>query len=206
MRRSSIPRRPTSSELDRVRTKTINGFIRVPADALTKGEIVYRGDNATNSAVGATLQKNVTRAVLMVRGADLNLSPQQLQDLLSTPSIRRVPHDRRHHGRVRRGHVPARLHHRVHPLHGDHAVRHQRAAQHRHREVDARRRADGSGDQAALDDVGEDPRRRRRGARAARGVVPVRRDRARIPRSRSCRRSARARKRPACCRRSIRSR
>ncbi len=82
------PAATDEQELGRVRTKTINGFIRVPADALTKGQVVYRGDNATNSAVGATLQKNVTRAVLMVRGADLNLNPQQLKDLLQPPSIR----------------------------------------------------------------------------------------------------------------------
>ncbi|MBW8771991.1 MAG: ABC transporter permease [Gemmatimonadetes bacterium] len=82
------PAATDEQELARVRTKTINGFIRIPADGLTKGTFVYRGDNATNQSVGFTLQKTITGVVYTVRGAERGLSPPQLAEMLAPPQIR----------------------------------------------------------------------------------------------------------------------
>jgi ABC-2 type transport system permease protein len=70
-----------------LRTQQINGFIRIPKDGLDNGEIVYRGDNATNQTVAITLQKNITAAVYSVRGTRLNLTDPQLSALLTPPTI-----------------------------------------------------------------------------------------------------------------------
>ena len=76
---------PTTSDADllaRVRSEQINGFIRIPKDGLAHGEIVYRGDNATNQVVDATLQREITFAVEAGRGVDLaKLEPPQISKL-----------------------------------------------------------------------------------------------------------------------------
>lgn len=82
------PSTTDEQELARVRTKTINGFIRIPPDGLGKGQIVYRGDNATNQTVGFTLQTTIRGAVLHERGVGMNLSDTQLVELLAPPSVR----------------------------------------------------------------------------------------------------------------------
>jgi ABC-2 type transport system permease protein len=74
-------------ELERLRGKQINGFIRIPADGLGKGEITYRGDNATNQTVGITLHKILTAVVYTERGAERGLTPQQLGEMLTPPKI-----------------------------------------------------------------------------------------------------------------------
>ena len=74
-------------ELARLRSKAINGFIRIPPDGLGKGEITYRGDNATNQAVGYTLHKTITAVVYTERGAERGLTPQQLGEILQAPRI-----------------------------------------------------------------------------------------------------------------------
>jgi ABC-2 type transport system permease protein len=74
-------------ELARVRTKQINGFIRIPADGLGKGTITYRGDNATNQSVGFALHTIITSVVFAERGAERGLTPQQLQQMLTPPTV-----------------------------------------------------------------------------------------------------------------------
>lgn len=81
------PAATDEQELARVRTKAINGFIRVPADGLTKGEIVYRGDNATNQTVGYTLKATITAVVYSERGAERGLTREQLAQMLTPPTV-----------------------------------------------------------------------------------------------------------------------
>ncbi len=79
---------PTATDdelLAKVKRKDINGFIRIPPDALTTGTIVYRGDNATNQMVGFTLQSNITLAVFQARGVSLEqLAPPHIERLHTT--------------------------------------------------------------------------------------------------------------------------
>jgi ABC-2 type transport system permease protein len=82
------PATTDEQELARVRTKAINGFIRIPPDGLGTGQIVYRGDNATNQSVGFTLQTTIRGAVLHERGVGMNLSDTQLITLLAPPTVR----------------------------------------------------------------------------------------------------------------------
>jgi ABC-2 type transport system permease protein len=82
------PSTPDEHELERLRHKEINGFIRIPSDGLRKGEITYRGDNATNQSVGFTLQKILTKVVYTERGAERGLTQQQLGEMLTPPTIK----------------------------------------------------------------------------------------------------------------------
>jgi len=75
-------------ELERLRHKDINGFVRIPADGLDKGEITYRGDNATNQTVIYTLHALITAVVQAERGAEHGLSPTQVSEVLAPPTIR----------------------------------------------------------------------------------------------------------------------
>ncbi|HSN29624.1 MAG TPA: ABC transporter permease [Kofleriaceae bacterium] len=75
-------------ELERLRHKDINGFIRIPADGLGKGEITYRGDNATNQTVNFTLRAILTSVVYTERGAERGLTPTQLAEMLAPPTVR----------------------------------------------------------------------------------------------------------------------
>ena len=84
-----VPSTTTDVELlARVKAQQINGFIRIPADGLDQGEIVYRGDNATNQIVGITLQRDIYTVILQQRGADAGLSAAQLEHLVKPPRIR----------------------------------------------------------------------------------------------------------------------
>ena len=74
-------------ELERLRHKDINGFVRIPADGLGKGEITYRGDNATNQTVNFTLRAILTSVIYTERGAERGLTPTQLAEMLSPPTV-----------------------------------------------------------------------------------------------------------------------
>jgi ABC-2 type transport system permease protein len=82
------PAATDEQELARVRTKAINGFIRIPPDGLGKGQILYHGDNATNQSVGFTLKNTVTAVVFSERGAERGLTGEQLQQMLTPPDVR----------------------------------------------------------------------------------------------------------------------
>ncbi|HUJ60358.1 MAG TPA: ABC transporter permease [Kofleriaceae bacterium] len=82
----TVEPRDTTDEAMRaqLRSKQLNGFIRIPADGLGAGHIIYSGDNATNQAVAITLQRSITAAVLQARGVPLDkLSPPTIDKLLS---------------------------------------------------------------------------------------------------------------------------
>jgi ABC-2 type transport system permease protein len=74
-------------ELKRIKDDTINGFLVIPADALTGGEILYRGDNAAGQMFVAQLQASVRAAVLTVRLEKLNLSPLEIVALMTPANI-----------------------------------------------------------------------------------------------------------------------
>jgi len=82
------PATTDEAELARVRSKEINGFVRVPPDALTDGTITYRGDNATNQSVSYTIQAKITLVVFAQRATDYGLNPGQIKSLLGAPKIK----------------------------------------------------------------------------------------------------------------------
>ncbi len=78
-----VPPDTTDADLRaQIHDKKIHGFIRVPADALADGEIIYSGDNATNAAVFGMLQGVIPPAVFAARGVD--------PDKLRRPKIKRL--------------------------------------------------------------------------------------------------------------------
>ena len=70
-----------------LREKQIAGFLRVPKDAMTGGEIVYRGDNATNQEVQLELRREITTAMITIRARGDGLNDDQLAQLLAQPHI-----------------------------------------------------------------------------------------------------------------------
>ncbi len=74
-------------ELGRIKDDKINGFLVIPADALTGGEILYRGDNASGQVFSAQLQGAVRAAVIKVRLEKLNLSPLEIVALMTPANI-----------------------------------------------------------------------------------------------------------------------
>jgi|SRR5580704_55043 ABC-2 type transport system permease protein len=83
-----VPSTTTDEELRaQIRKKELSGYLRIPKDAFAQGEIVYRGDNATNQTVQYELHKDITAAMLEVRGKRFNLDQTQLAELLTAPKI-----------------------------------------------------------------------------------------------------------------------
>lgn len=70
-------------ELDRIRDDQINGFLVVPVDALERGLILYRGDNASSQAVSGILKYAVTQVVQRERAANLHLTAAQTEGVLA---------------------------------------------------------------------------------------------------------------------------
>jgi ABC-2 type transport system permease protein len=67
-----------------IRERRINGYLMVPADVLSGGVVVYRGDNATNLNLQRELFELVNFAVRAIRARDAGLSSQQIV-ALQTP-------------------------------------------------------------------------------------------------------------------------
>ncbi|HEY3807650.1 MAG TPA: ABC transporter permease [Kofleriaceae bacterium] len=83
-----VPPTTTSDELRaQLRKKELSGYLTIPKDAFEGGEIVYRGDNATNQTVQFELHKDITAAMLAVRGQRFHLNDTQLVQLLTPPRI-----------------------------------------------------------------------------------------------------------------------
>jgi ABC-2 type transport system permease protein len=55
------------TELAKIQNKQINGFVRIPADAVGLGTTTYRGDNASNQAVRIQFSRQIAAAVYEVR-------------------------------------------------------------------------------------------------------------------------------------------
>lgn len=68
--------------LSHIEKKKTNGFLDVPADALTGGKIVYQGDNASSTAVLVKMHQVVDGTIYAVRATKAGISPTQLQSVL----------------------------------------------------------------------------------------------------------------------------
>ncbi len=74
--------------LGRIRDGSINGFMTVPADAITgNASIVYQGDNATNQVVGISLWQLTQRVVQQARGASAGVDVAKLNHILAPVPI-----------------------------------------------------------------------------------------------------------------------
>jgi ABC-2 type transport system permease protein len=80
---------PTGRELlDEIRDEKIDGYVNVPADAMTGGDIYYYGDNATNQGVVIALHTKISAAVMSVRAEDAKVTPAQLAEVMKVPDIK----------------------------------------------------------------------------------------------------------------------
>jgi ABC-2 type transport system permease protein len=74
--------------LGRIRTGAINGFLTIPADAVTgSGAVVYQGDNATNQMVQLKLWLLTQKAIQNARGAAAGVDPERLARILAPVAI-----------------------------------------------------------------------------------------------------------------------
>ncbi len=77
------PDTPIETMEKRIRDEVINGYLVLPSDVLTGGEIVYYGDNASNPMVKRGLSRMVDFAVFRTRGGDLGLDELEIATLFS---------------------------------------------------------------------------------------------------------------------------
>ena len=85
----TVPATTTDDELKaQLRGKQLSGFLRIPKNAFDRGQIVYRGDNATNQMVQFELRKEITIAMLDARARDYHLSGDQLAQLETPPDLK----------------------------------------------------------------------------------------------------------------------
>jgi ABC-2 type transport system permease protein len=86
---TQVPPTTTDDELRaRIARSEINGFVRIPKDALDGGEIDYSGDNASSQAVGLQVFAEVNSVVQSARGEHLGLTSTQMDALLKPPVFR----------------------------------------------------------------------------------------------------------------------
>ena len=84
-----VPPTTTDTELlDHLRQKQISGFVRIPKDALVDGEVIYRGDNATNQVVYVTLVTQVRLVIFQQRMTAYNLTTAQQNSILELPKVK----------------------------------------------------------------------------------------------------------------------
>lgn len=76
------PGTPDAEEMARIRDRTINGFVTIPADALDGGTIVYRGDNGSNQIVQVMLREIVRLAVQTERGKRAGVAGDKLAAII----------------------------------------------------------------------------------------------------------------------------
>jgi ABC-2 type transport system permease protein len=81
------PDTPDAVEMKRIRDNQINGFITIPADALDKGLILYRGDNASSEAVARVLRDAVRKVLQVQRGKDAGIDAGKLEAVLARPNF-----------------------------------------------------------------------------------------------------------------------
>ncbi len=65
-----------------IRDKRIAGYLIVPKDVLTGGDVVYRGSNATNLGVVTLVREIVNIAVQSVRAIDAGMNPDQIAQIM----------------------------------------------------------------------------------------------------------------------------
>src|SRR6185312_12824259 len=79
---------PDADLMSHIAKKQTAGFLRVPKDALTGGEMVYRGDNATNQVVQIELRQLLNQVIVAQRLTDhLHQSQDQIAALLMPPNL-----------------------------------------------------------------------------------------------------------------------
>ncbi|HET9993710.1 MAG TPA: ABC transporter permease, partial [Kofleriaceae bacterium] len=82
------PSTPDAELMAHIAHKQTAGFIRVPKDALTGGEIVYRGDNATNTTLQFELRQILNSTIIAQRlGDQLHQSKDQIDALLAPAHV-----------------------------------------------------------------------------------------------------------------------
>ncbi len=89
------PTTDEATELARVKSAAINGFLTINADALGAWDgkdekanlITYQGDNASSTGVLITVTKTVAGTLLAVRGAEAGITPAQLAAIGKPPHI-----------------------------------------------------------------------------------------------------------------------
>jgi ABC-2 type transport system permease protein len=69
------------AEEEKIRRSQINGYVLFREDALEGGPIVYRGDNASNQAVGSELRRGIDAVVRDERGKLIGLTEDQRTSL-----------------------------------------------------------------------------------------------------------------------------
>ena len=79
---------PEQVELDRIRNDEINGFLVIPADAISGGEILYRGDNAAGQVFSTTLQAVTKAAIQTLRLEKLKFNPVEIAALIAPPNLK----------------------------------------------------------------------------------------------------------------------
>ena len=86
---TSVPA-DTSDETLRARIakSEINGYLRIPKDAVDGGEIVYSGDNASSTAVSAALHAAITATIQLERGSRMHLTPEQIAAITEPANFR----------------------------------------------------------------------------------------------------------------------
>ena len=76
-----------AAELARIHDKSINGYVRVPRDALDGGAIVYQGDNGSSQQVVITLREILRSVVQAERGVRAKIDPAQLVTVLGPVNV-----------------------------------------------------------------------------------------------------------------------
>lgn len=83
-----VPAQTTEAELlARIRREQIDGFLILPADVMTGGEVLYKGDNATNFGVVRGLHELVNYVVRGARARDLGIDPATAAALMEGVSF-----------------------------------------------------------------------------------------------------------------------
>lgn len=72
-----------AGEMAKIKSRAINGFLVIPADALRGGKILYRGDNGSNPVAEVTLQSRVQAVVAAQRAEQLGVPVDKLEKILA---------------------------------------------------------------------------------------------------------------------------
>ena len=92
------PATSEATELARVKSSAINGFITIAADALqpwdgtdkSKSLISYQGDNASSTSVLIAVTKTVAGTLLVVKGTEAGITAAQLAAIGTPPNLQLI--------------------------------------------------------------------------------------------------------------------